>query len=100
MASFDRYITVLMNKYQIPGGAVAVAKDGKLVLAHGYGMADIEAHHTVTPDSLFRVASISKPFTAVAVLTFSCLATSTTDRSLSSSTGTDRIRVLRPQPSL
>jgi CubicO group peptidase (beta-lactamase class C family) len=68
MASFDHYITALMHKYQIPGGAVAVAKDGKLVLAHGYGMADVEAHQAVAPDSLFRVASISKPFTAVAVL--------------------------------
>ena len=68
MASFDRHITSLMNKYRIPGGAVAVAKNGKLVLAHGYGMADVEAHQTVSPDSLFRVASLSKPFTAVAVL--------------------------------
>jgi len=38
------------------------------VPAHGYGRADVEAHQTVFPDSLFRVASLSKPFTAVAVL--------------------------------
>jgi len=67
MASFDRHITSLMNKYRIPGGAVAVAKNGKLVPAHGYGMADVEAHQTVSPDSLFRVASLSKPFTAAAI---------------------------------
>lgn len=68
MASFDRRISELMRKWEIPGGAVAVAKDGRLVLARGYGLADVEKKQPVEPDALFRIASVSKPITAAAVL--------------------------------
>ena len=47
---------------------LAVAKDGRLVYARGFGYADVERHEPVQPDSLFRIASISKPITAAAVL--------------------------------
>jgi len=57
-----------MAKWKLPGGAVAVAKDGRLVLARGYGLADVERGEPVEPDSLFRIASVSKPITAAAVL--------------------------------
>ena len=43
LASFDRVLTTLMGKWGIPGGAIADVKDGRLVLAHGYGYADAEA---------------------------------------------------------
>ena len=46
-----------------------MVKDGRLVLAKGYGLADVENGELVQPDSLFRIASISKPITAVAILT-------------------------------
>jgi N-acyl-D-amino-acid deacylase len=68
MESFDRIVADLMAKWQIPGGQVAVTKDGRLVFAHGYGQADVDLKQLVQPDSLFRIASISKPITAVAVL--------------------------------
>lgn len=68
MASFDRIIPDLMTKWQIPGGAVAVIKDSRLVLAHGYGYADKKANQLVQPDSLFRIASLSKQITSAAVL--------------------------------
>ena len=68
MSSFDRIITALMRKYDVPGGQVTVAKAGKIVFAHGYGFADREANQLVEPNSLFRIASLSKPFTAVTVL--------------------------------
>src|SRR6266851_1979291 len=61
MASFDRIIPALMRKYRVPGGAIAVAKDGRLVLARGYGLADRDGQQPVQPDALFRLASISKP---------------------------------------
>ena len=50
------------------GAALAVAKGGRLVLARGYGLAFIEEDRPVQPDSLFRIASVSKPITAAAVL--------------------------------
>lgn len=68
LAAFDRQVVALMARWRIPGGAVAVAKDGRLVLAHGYGRADVEANQPMQPDALFRIASISKPITAAAVL--------------------------------
>ena len=52
----------------MPGGAVAVVKDGRLILARGYGWADVESHEPVAPDSLFRIASLSKSLTAAAIL--------------------------------
>jgi CubicO group peptidase (beta-lactamase class C family) len=68
LKSLDDEITSLMRKWSIPGGAVAVVKDGRLVLAHGYGLADRDAGKPVQPDSLFRIASLSKPITAAALL--------------------------------
>ena len=68
LASFDRVVTDLMRKWGIPGGSIAVVKDGRLVLARGYGYADVDTKESVAPDALFRIASVSKPITAVAVL--------------------------------
>ncbi len=68
MTSFDRGLCRLMRKWDIPGGALAVVKDGRLVLARGYGLADVDTGRPVEPDSLFRIASVSKPITAAAVL--------------------------------
>jgi N-acyl-D-amino-acid deacylase len=52
----------------IAGGSLAVVQGGRLVHAKGYGMADVDAKTPVSADSLFRIASISKPITSVAVL--------------------------------
>jgi len=68
LASFDRIVSNLLAKWEVPGGAVAVAKEGRLVLAHGYGWADRDAHQPVQPDALFRIASLSKSLTAAAIL--------------------------------
>lgn len=57
-----------MSEHKIPGGAIAIVKDGELVYARGFGWADRETHEPVQPESLFRIASISKPITAVAIL--------------------------------
>lgn len=65
---YDRVMHRLMTRYQIPGAALAVAKDGRLVLFRGYGWADLRAREPVQPDSLFRLASLTKPITAAAVL--------------------------------
>src|SRR6266516_2087793 len=67
-ASFDREIQKFMSARNVPGGALAVVKDGRLVYTRGYGWADRENKVPVESASLFRIASISKPFTAVAVL--------------------------------
>jgi N-acyl-D-amino-acid deacylase len=68
MTSYDDLMRQLLVQFNIPGGTVAVAKDGRLLFARGYGWADIESSRPVEPDSLFRIASISKPVTAAVVL--------------------------------
>jgi N-acyl-D-amino-acid deacylase len=68
MGWFDRALMQLMAEWEIPGGAFAVMKDGEILLARGYGYANVELGEVVQPDSLFRIASVSKPITAVAVL--------------------------------
>src|SRR5712692_10856597 len=69
LQSFDDAMTSLMTKWQIPGAALAVAKDNRLVFAHGYGLADVDLNRPVQPDSLFRIAGLSKTFTAAGILT-------------------------------
>ncbi len=68
LASFDRMIEGFMREHHVPGCALAVTDRGRLVHARGYGCADVATRQEVTPSSLFRIASISKPITAVAVL--------------------------------
>ena len=66
--SFDEAMEKFMSERKVPGGALAVLKDQHLVYARGYGWADRDKKEPVKPDSLFRIASISKPITSVAVL--------------------------------
>ena len=68
MGSYDQIIPDLMRKYAIPGGAVAVLRDGKLIYARGFGYSDVESKTPVQPDALFRIASVSKPITGVAIM--------------------------------
>jgi N-acyl-D-amino-acid deacylase len=68
LVSFDREVEQHMQARGVPGGALAVVKDRRLVYARGYGWADRENRVPVRPNSLFRIASISKPVTGVAVM--------------------------------
>jgi N-acyl-D-amino-acid deacylase len=68
LASFDTTMMSLMSKYTVPGAALAVVHNGQLVLARGYGYANEDSNTPVQPDSLFRIASITKPHTAAAIM--------------------------------
>jgi len=67
-ADLDQAITGLMKTYNLPGVALAITKDGHLILARAYGYADLEARQQMQPDSLGRIGSIGKTITAVATL--------------------------------
>lgn len=56
------------NSDKTPGCAIAVDRPGQPVLARGYGMADLEHDIRITPDTVFEAGSVSKQFTAAAVL--------------------------------
>lgn len=68
LAAYDTLMIGLMKEHRPPGASLAVTRFGKLVYARGFGYADLERHEPVTPASLFRIASLSKAFTATAVL--------------------------------
>jgi CubicO group peptidase (beta-lactamase class C family) len=57
-----------MRDFEVPGLSLAVAKDGRLVYAAGFGLADKSTGAPVTPASLLRAASVSKTITAVALM--------------------------------
>jgi CubicO group peptidase (beta-lactamase class C family) len=67
MEAFDSIFSDFMRNHSIPGGAVAVMRDGKLIYARGFGYADVENNTPVQPDALFRIASMSKPITSAAI---------------------------------
>jgi N-acyl-D-amino-acid deacylase len=68
LASFDKMMLAFVKDNQVPGAALAVAEDGRLVYARGFGYADLEKKTAVQPNSLMRIASISKPITALLIL--------------------------------
>ncbi|MCA8996641.1 MAG: serine hydrolase [Planctomycetaceae bacterium] len=68
LSVYDTSIKRFLKKHRVPGVSVAVTDESRLVFAKGYGYADLEKQQPVTPSSLFRIASISKPITAVAIL--------------------------------
>ncbi|MCL4205780.1 MAG: beta-lactamase family protein [Pirellulaceae bacterium] len=68
MASFDRMATRFLAEHGVPGMALAVTDGSRLVYARGFGLADTSSEEPVTPTSLFRIASVSKPITAIAAL--------------------------------
>src|SRR5262245_14689182 len=67
-ARFDEVMNAFFDKFTFPGAALAVAKDGKIVYSRAFGYSDLDAKQPLKPDALFRICSVSKPITAVAVL--------------------------------
>jgi len=66
----ESQVDALMQDYDgdVPGAAVLVVRDGKALVHKGYGLADVDARVPVTPATNFRLASVSKQFTATAIL--------------------------------
>ena len=68
MSELERAAARLALTYAGPGGAVAVLRDGELLLRHAWGYADIDRRLAFTPATLFRICSISKQFTCALML--------------------------------
>ncbi|MFA8433304.1 MAG: serine hydrolase domain-containing protein [Marinifilaceae bacterium] len=64
----DRIINRFLSKWEVAGATVGVVKDGRLVFAKGYGLANRENGQEVQPHHLFRIASVSKLITAVGIM--------------------------------
>ncbi len=66
--AIDAAVAQFMEKQRVPGLSLAIEVDGQIVRERGYGLADVENHVPATPQSVYRLASISKMLTAVAVM--------------------------------
>ncbi|HEU4718771.1 MAG TPA: serine hydrolase [Bacteroidia bacterium] len=65
--SLDTYITREMKNWDLPGLAVAVVKDGQVVVSKGYGVTEMGTDKKVNDESLFMIASCTKAFTATSL---------------------------------
>ena len=63
-------IDTIMQAYQgdVPGASVLVIRDGKPIVQKGYGLANLEDHEVATAATNYRLASVTKQFTAAAIL--------------------------------
>lgn len=66
--SVDDLVQSEMRKQRIPGVAIAVIKNGQIILAKGYGFANVEHQVPVKPETIFQSGSVGKQFTAMAVM--------------------------------
>ncbi|WP_240907016.1 serine hydrolase domain-containing protein [Paludisphaera rhizosphaerae] len=66
--SVDAYMREAMAKRHVPGASVAVVKDGKVLLSKGYGLANVELGVPATDQTVYQLASVTKTFTATAVM--------------------------------
>lgn len=64
---FDAYVQRVMKQWQVPGLAVAIVKDGKVVLARGYGVRELGKPEPVDSGTIFAIGSNTKAFTAAAL---------------------------------
>lgn len=64
----DDYVNGEMKKRQIPGLALLVVRDGKVVRSQGYGFSNVELQVPVKPETVFQSGSVGKQFTAAAVM--------------------------------
>ena len=64
----DAFVQAEMARIHIPGLSLAVVKAGKVVMAKGYGFADMERREPVTPETIFSIGSTSKQFLATGIM--------------------------------
>ena len=66
--SVDDFMRRQIRKRHIPGLSLAIVRDGKIVKAAGYGLANVEVGARATPKTVYCLASMSKQFTAAAIM--------------------------------
>jgi CubicO group peptidase (beta-lactamase class C family) len=64
----DRFVAAEMSRRHIPGVSIAVSRRGNPIKVEGYGMADLEHKIPVTPETVFKIGSVSKQFLATGIM--------------------------------
>ncbi|MEK5520388.1 serine hydrolase domain-containing protein [Heyndrickxia sp. FSL W8-0423] len=65
---FEEKLSKRMEADHIPGAAIAVSKNGEVIYQKGFGVKDLESMELVTPKTIFGIASVTKSFTALAIM--------------------------------
>jgi CubicO group peptidase (beta-lactamase class C family) len=63
----EKYIAASLREWELPGAAIAVVKDGRVLLARGYGVRELGKSAPVDAQTIFDIASLTKSFTAAAI---------------------------------
>jgi CubicO group peptidase (beta-lactamase class C family) len=66
--SADAFVTRELGAQKIPGISLAVMRDGKIIKAQGYGLANVELNVAVKPETIFQTGSVGKQFTAALIM--------------------------------
>ena len=64
----DDYVKAQMERQHIPGVSIVVIKDQKVVKSMGYGLANVELNVAATPETVYKIGSVSKQFIATGIL--------------------------------
>lgn len=67
-SEFNKRFINFLEKWRLPGASVTIMQNNKTILSCGYGWANIEEVKPIQPNSIFRIASVSKIITAIAIL--------------------------------
>src|SRR5450631_3596045 len=67
-APIEAVVTAALERQHLPGISVVAARDGKVVFARGYGYRNVGEKLPADPDTIYSIASISKQFTAAAIM--------------------------------
>jgi CubicO group peptidase (beta-lactamase class C family) len=66
--AIDDFVAAQMTAHRIPGVSLAVVRDGRVVRAQGYGLANVELNVKAAPETVYQSGSVGKQFTATAVM--------------------------------
>src|SRR5437870_1609445 len=64
----DEFVNAEMQRRRIPGLSIAVVKNGRVIKAKGYGLANVELNVPATPETIYQSGSVGKQFTATLVM--------------------------------
>ncbi len=64
----DDYVKAEMQRQRIPGTSIAVLKDGKIIKAEGYGLANVELNVPARPETVYQIGSVSKQLIAAGIM--------------------------------
>src|SRR5262245_47534221 len=67
LTMLDEFIPAQIEKWKVPGLAIAVVQHGKVIYSHGFGSRDVKQNLPVTTKTIFAIGSISKSFTSLSM---------------------------------